>query len=714
MEARRATAGLGGGWRAVVALGLLSCVGGGDEARTTASAATACEGVAVSPARYLRQLSYDLRGVPPTLAEYRDVAARGAVPDAVIDGYLRDPLFIERVKRWHADLLWPTLGGFQIRLGGYLATVAGRYQLSASNINPERLVEILDRRTDEATCPPASDPAHLTAAACCTAADPNHPSCCLVRNSAYDPDDPACVAKSMALPATFSYGAGNGDGALRGMDTYLGCDSNLEYPPPRVAVTETRWRPDASGRPTYVSPRSGATRFYYDDRDVPLPYDDATHCPNYCRVAAGTGPNGAFVRIDYVAKTRSEGGRVIEGDGPGFACPAGTNEVQNPCDNTVAARPQARVEIRQEGFRLTRRWWAGSHWIKTCAYESQERAVSLVHPLPCDPGRFLDSSCGCGPDGLFCAPFTGNFNDSSHTVARVVEALNREPLEILASVVARDEDYATAFTTRRGMANGALAFMNRHLTSRMAELEFTPSAPAADLPDVPFTDPEWREYPRSPQHSGVLTTPAFLARFPTRRARINRFMGAFLCRSFAPRRDALPDPADACHRETNLARRCGCSGCHSVLEPLGAAWGRWGERGTAFLSPEAFPPFDPRCSLCIPPACPVRCNHYVTTALAGSPDPHAGTLQAYVDRTDPERCRIDEGPRALVADGVASGDLQECAARTLWERLLNRPMSAAEGEAVLPALVRDFEANGRSYRALVRAVVMSPAYRRID
>jgi hypothetical protein len=33
---------------------------------------------------------------------------------------------------------------------------------------------------------------------------------------------------------------------------------------------------------------------------------------------------------------------------------------------------------------------------------------------------------------------------------------------------------------------------------------------------------------------------------------------------------------------------------------------------------------------------------------------------------------------------------------------------------VLPILVRDFDARGRSYRALVRGIVTSAAYRRID
>ncbi len=41
-------------------------------------------------------------------------------------------------------------------------------------------------------------------------------------------------------------------------------------------------------------------------------------------------------------------------------------------------------------------------------------------------------------------------------------------------------------------------------------------------------------------------------------------------------------------------------------------------------------------------------------------------------------------------------------------------MSEREQADVLPALVHIFEAHGRNYRELVRAIVSSPAYRRID
>ncbi len=679
------------------------------------SANSDCVAAPATPTRYLRQLSMDLRGAPPTVEEYREVLSAGDVTDAMIDRMLRDARFLERVKRWHSDLLWPNMGGFELWVGARLVVVPERGQgLNAYNINPEWLIETMDRRTDEATCPPAGSLAHLTAASCCTAASPNHPACCLVRNARYNPDDPACVAKSAALPATFAYGVSVGDRQLRGGDTYLGCDVDVEYPPPRVAASDARWPHEPSGRPYYASPKNGQRRYYYDDREVPLPYHSFATCPNYCRAARPTGPGGTWARTDYAAKTRVVGGVTVNGDGPGYACPTGFVEVDNPCDNVVETRMQSLVEIRREGWRLTRPWWASNHLVKTCAYQTQERAESVTRRIACRPGLYVDSSCGCGPQGMWCAPFTGEPARPSKTLMTLLQSLNREPLEIVASVVGRDEDYAAIFTTRRGMANGSLAFMNRYQAEQMGELEFSASAPPESLPDIPVTDETWHEYERGPQHSGVLTTPLFLARFPTLRSRINRFRSAFLCRPFAPGTDPPPPPESTCHSESNLARRCGCQYCHASIEPLGAAWGRWAERGTRYLDPATFPSFDPACAACQGNACPQRCRHYMTTPLDGDSVPFLGVLQAYLYRTDEEVRRIEVGPRTLVTDTLASSELQSCTARTTWARLLNRPMSDTESERVLPTLLRDFEAHGRSYRSLVRAIVTSPAYRRVD
>ena len=107
-------------------------------------------------------------------------------------------------------------------------------------------------------------------------------------------------------------------------------------------------------------------------------------------------------------------------------------------------------------------------------------------------------------------------------------------------------------------------------------------------------------------------------------------------------------------------------------------------------------------------------RYYLTPAGGWAFDVYYGSARwnaAPAAVQDPD---LNEWLRSIIADTLASGELQSCTARTAWARLLNRPMSADEQRRVLPALVRDFEASGRSYRALVRAIVTSPAYRRID
>lgn len=704
--------------RSAIALSLSSlvtCAPVAEPVAQTTQASSECAGARATPTRFLRQLSLDLRGEPPSLDEYRQVDAAGEVSAALIDGMLHDTRFLRRVKRWHADMLWPSLAGFEIDVGARLVVVPPTGGLlNADNINPERLLEVMDRRSDEAVCPPPERIEHLTAAACCTSANPDHPACCRVRNERYDPDDPACVAKSAALPAVFNYGVSVGDRNLRGGDSYVGCDSNIPYPPPRVASGDRRWPHEADGRPYYTSPRDGSRRYYYDTREVPLPYHSFETCPNYCRAPRASGPNGQWARGDYVSKTRIVGGRTISGDGPGFACPPGYTELENRCDNTVEIRFTSRVELRREGWVLTRPYWSDGRWVKTCAYESQTRAESVTLRAPCRLRTVYDASCGCGPEGAWCAPFTGEALRPSRTLSQIVRSLNEEPLELIASVVARDEDYATIFTTRRGVANGVLAYLNRHQVQQMGELDFSPSAPPESLPAVPRGDPAWHPYMRAEHHSGVLTTPVFLARFPTLRARINRFRTTFLCRPFVPSTDPPAPPEHECNSEPNLARRCGCQYCHATIEPLGAAWGRWAERSTRYLPADAFPAFDPACASCAGRGCPDRCRLYVTSPIDGASVRFLGTLTPYLYRSPEEVRRIEEGPRSLITDALASQELQSCAARTAWSRLLNRPMSDAEQRAVLPGLVREFEASGRSYRALIRAVVTSPAYRRVD
>jgi hypothetical protein len=299
----------------------------------------------------------------------------------------------------------------------------------------------------------------------------------------------------------------------------------------------------------------------------------------------------------------------------------------------------------------------------------------------------------------------------------VRSALNEEPLRIVGSVVQRDEDYFDIFRTRRSFVNGALAFLYKNQLAAVQGLELSAPAPSDALPDIPYVDTAFYEIVRNPEHAGVLTTPAWLGRFPTWRSRISQFRSAFMCRPFTPATASLPSPDDACTREPNLAHRCGCKNCHTAIEPMTAWFGRWAERSAKYLAPADFPAFDPYCQQCAltGQGCTPRCRQqYVTSTVDADGARYAGTLRGYLYRTPEEEKRIDEGPQGLVSSAIASGELESCAVRNAWSRLLGRTMSENEMSAVLPDLVVTFADKHHSYRELVRAIVTSPAYRRVD
>ncbi len=84
----------------------------------------------------------------------------------MVDALLASDGFVAQASRWHADLLWPNLDQFLIRLGGLRLTRGGS--------NPEVNIDLLDARTAEATCP-ATGNGNLTAVSCCTPSNPTHP-----------------------------------------------------------------------------------------------------------------------------------------------------------------------------------------------------------------------------------------------------------------------------------------------------------------------------------------------------------------------------------------------------------------------------------------------------------------------------------------------------------------------------------------------------------
>jgi hypothetical protein len=403
--------------------------------------------------------------------------------------------------------------------------------------------------------------------------------------------------------------------------------------------------------------------------------------------------------------------------------PWAPHRVVNTCDNTPMGGPDETFRIRREGTRVVRDWyWSGGQELRVCAYDANARSNSSRNGQSCEApysGR-RDTSCGCGPRGVYCMPSIGvsqNTDLATQTQSRVRESLNAEPLEIVASVVDRDESYTSIFTTRRSFVNGPLRHLFEHQINSVQGIEMQVPAPMSAMPNAPFQDDTWREYVRSPEHAGVLTTAAYLGRFPTWRARVAQFRIAFMCKAFTPGSDRVPSPSDPCTREPNLATRCGCQNCHAAIEPMTAYFARWAERSTRYLNPLEFPAFDANCAQCAlrGVGCTPRCRtQYVTDTVDADGARFAGTLRGFLYRRADEMSRVDEGPAGLVASALASGELQSCTVRNAWRQLVNRPMTEGEMRTLLPGLVATFEQSSQNYRALVRAIVTSATYRRID
>ncbi|MCA9517749.1 MAG: DUF1585 domain-containing protein, partial [Myxococcales bacterium] len=285
----------------------------------------------------------------------------------------------------------------------------------------------------------------------------------------------------------------------------------------------------------------------------------------------------------------------------------------------------------------------------------------------------------------------------------------------VAELVETDGSYLDLFTSAGVWVNGPLVHYWRYLTA-FPRMSMSPAPIDVDrLPDLAFTDVDtWVKVQMGPEQAGILTSPAFLLRFQTNRARANRFYNSFLCQAFNAPSGGIPVVAGAA-AEPDLQIRAGCEYCHALLEPAASHWGRWGERGASRLAEDAFPPFDDSCELCATSGLPCsrRCqDFYVTQAFDDREAPYLGWLKSYLFRRPEHEHYVEEGPKLLVYSTLVDGRFERCAVRTAAEHLLGRALDKGE-DALVDDVAREFIASGYKYRALVKALVTHPTYRRV-
>lgn len=362
----------------------------------------------------------------------------------------------------------------------------------------------------------------------------------------------------------------------------------------------------------------------------------------------------------------------------------------------------------REGWVWVSPYWDPNNPIKVCAFDAQDRLVSQ-NGIACNTNQGLaERDCGCGPNLIWCA--------ASAQMDIIQKSLMDDLERRVRDIILDDRSYLDLFTATTGYVNGPIVHFLKHQSTLTRTRVQPVLTDVTRLPDLPFTAIDtWVEVDLGDHHAGLLTSPSYLLRFQTERARANRFYTAFLCQPFNPPAGGLPVADEASIREPDLQLRDGCSYCHALLEPAAAHWGRYSERGMAWLDPRTYPAFDPSCESCARSGlpCPTRCTqNYVMTPTTVSETRWLGWLNGYVFRRDEHMRSIEEGPSLLVHRSAVDGRLPRCTARTAAERLFGEDLGDAD-EPLVDLLAQHFVSSGFAYRDLVKELVMNKTFRRV-
>ncbi|MEO0322433.1 MAG: hypothetical protein AAF447_05725 [Myxococcota bacterium] len=392
-----------------------------------------------------------------------------------------------------------------------------------------------------------------------------------------------------------------------------------------------------------------------------------------------------------------------------------------------------------DGTVMVAPYWDPENPIKVCAFDAND---VLTEPDG-DACSFENGSrfCGCGPNLQHCIPgFSGNAAGDSY--ARALQAgFTEEPLRLIESIVSEGESYLETFRGASTYVNGPIAHYYRYNSGKnlgqaqtTTQVAYDVRIPNSSLAGLSATDTTtWRRIERGPEHAGVLTTPGYLVRFASDRARANRFYTAFYCDPFVPQSNGIP--AEEENPPQNLRERDGCADCHQELEPAAAHWGRWRNGGSiGFFDPLdiAFrEPYEPcncddrgnrinmggRCSNNF-------CNAYFVTAANTNGEElelHRGRplaalwLEEDDDRSDFEN--VEFGPAALVDTPNEVRRVAECAVRQLAEHLYGRTVDAGDF-MWLAEQASAFDGDGDAentdgafdWKALYERLVIDPRY----
>lgn len=152
-------------------------------------------------------------------------------------------------------------------------------------------------------------------------------------------------------------------------------------------------------------------------------------------------------------------------------------------------------------------------------------------------------------------------------------SVRREGVELMKHIVRTDKPWTDMVAGNYTMANGILArFLNATVQGTFVNAD-------DDNEWLPATLPEQR-LGGMREHAGILSTQAWLSRFPTtptnrNRHRVNMLSKQFLATDIATLA-ARPIDGDATFRVPVLENPA-CTACHNTLDPMAAGWQNWNE-----------------------------------------------------------------------------------------------------------------------------------------
>lgn len=340
------------------------------------------------------------------------------------------------------------------------------------------------------------------------------------------------------------------------------------------------------------------------------------------------------------------------------------------------------------------------------------------------------AACGCGHALEHCLPSDANQNGGSFTFPNHMalgldrpfdaarQGTNRtfplwwseEAKQIFGRLFREDRDFREVVTGRWTMVNGPLAMFYRSIApgsccgpeTAFGMIQETAPLFSADAvpPDLlAYETDTWRVVnDRGPRAAGILTTPIFLEKYASPRARAAAIYQAFSCKSFvADNAQLMPST------EPDLTKRAGCKTCHSTLEPLAAYFARIPQGSSVFLPPATFPAVSPACKKDAKGNVPGRCNAFYDPAFA---DATHGTLRFAYASVE----HADGGAAKAAADLVASTDFAACVVSRVAGSFLGRPLGPDDA-ALEKRLEATFVESGYRTRPLVRAILGADAYR---